>query len=289
MLLLCLIWGFQQIAIKSVAAEIAPVMQLAIRFAGATVFFGVWVLVQEGWAAFRDGTLPSGLLLGTLFALEFIFAGQSLLHTTAAHSVVFLYSAPIFTALGLQFLPEEHLKRGQWAGIGLAFLGISIAFLDSTGRRGSDWIVGDLYALIGGASWGLSNVVLRRGRVGGGAAFKTVLYQLGVASVVLGSFAAATGQIQVHLSVRVVASLLFQTLVIAIFSYMLWFGLLRRYLTSRLMLMSLFTPVFGVLFAAALLKEPLDARFGVGALLVIAGVLVVHFAAPTAVAAPNVP
>jgi drug/metabolite transporter (DMT)-like permease len=71
-------------------------------------------------------------------------------------------------------------------------------------------------------------------------------------------------------------ALLFQTLVIAIASYLVWFWLLRHYLTSRLMLLSLLTPLFGVLFGAALLGDPIDLRFAVGALLVLMGVLIVN-------------
>jgi drug/metabolite transporter (DMT)-like permease len=73
-----------------------------------------------------------------------------------------------------------------------------------------------------------------------------------------------------------VLSLVFQTLVIAIASYLLWFWLLRHHLTSRLMLLSLLTPLFGVLFGALLLGDPIELRFGLGALLVLAGVLIVN-------------
>jgi drug/metabolite transporter (DMT)-like permease len=275
-LVLCVVWGIQQVALKGVAANAPPVMQLAIRFGGASIFFGVWVFICEGNRAFTDGTLPSGLLLGLLFSLEFIFAGQALVHTTAAHSVVFLYTAPIFTALGLQFLPEERLSRLQWAGIGVAFLGIVIAFLGFSGRPVLELLTGDLLALLGGVSWGVSNVVLRRGRVGGARTAKTVLYQVATATIVLCAFAVATGQSQVELSTMTTLALLFQTLVIAIASYLVWFWLLRHYLTSRLMLLSLLTPLFGVLFGAALLGDPIDLRFAVGALLVLMGVLIVN-------------
>jgi drug/metabolite transporter (DMT)-like permease len=275
-LILCAVWGFQQVAIKDVAAQAAPVMQLAIRFGGASIFFGLWVIISEGRRAFSDGTLPSGLLLGLMFSLEFVFAGQALLHTTAAHSVVFLYTAPIFTALGLQFLPEEAMSRLQWAGIGVAFFGIAIAFLSFSGPPAVELLSGDLLALLGGASWGLTNVVLRRGRVGGASTAKTVLYQVATAGLLLGAFAVATGQTQVQLSTMTVLSLVFQTLIIAIASYLAWFWLLRRYLTSRLMLLSLLTPIFGVLFGAALLGDPVDLRFGLGALLVLMGVLIVN-------------
>jgi drug/metabolite transporter (DMT)-like permease len=43
------------------------------------------------------------------------------------------------------------------------------------------------------------------------------------------------------------------------------------------MLLSLLTPLFGVLFGAALLGDPIDLRFALGALLVLMGVLIVNF------------
>jgi drug/metabolite transporter (DMT)-like permease len=275
-LMLCVVWGFQQVALKGVAMSAPPVMQLAMRFAGASIFFGLWVFIREGRSAFADGTMPSGLLLGLLFSLEFIFAGQALVYTTAAHAVVFLYTAPIFTALGLQFLPEERLSRLQWAGIGVAFLGIAVAFLGFGGRSAVELLKGDLLALIGGVSWGFTNVVLRRGRVGAATTAKTVLYQVATAALVLGVFAAATGQTHVSLSRMTVLSLIFQTLIIAISSYLVWFWLLRRYLTSRLMLLSLLTPLFGVLSGAVLLGDSIDLRFAVGGFLVLIGVLIVN-------------
>lgn len=278
-LVLCLVWGFQQTAMKGVAASVAPVLQLAVRFAAATLVFGGYVWQSEGARAFSDGTLPSGLLLGLLFSLEFVFVGEGLLHTTAGHSAVFLYTAPVFTALGLQFLPEERLSGLQWAGIGLAFLGIVVAFLGFSGRPAAELLLGDGCALLGGISWGFSSVVLRRSRVGAAATAKTVFYQVGMAAVILSAFAVATGQLNFELNRVAVLSLAFQIVFVGIASYLLWFWLLRRYLTSRLMLLSLLTPLFGVLFGAWFLGDHVDARFAVGALLVLAGVLTVNLRA----------
>jgi len=275
-LALCMIWGAQQVVMKAVAGDVAPAMQLAIRFSGAAIFFGVWVFARQGASALTDGTMRSGVMIGCLFALEFIFVGEALAHTTAAHTVVFLYSAPIFTALGLQFLPEERLRRLQWIGIAVAFMGIVVAFLGKAGRPTGQMIGGDLLALLGGASWGLTNVVLRRGRVGIATTEKTVFYQVAIGALLLLAFCGATGQAGVVLSVAATLSVLFQTLVIAIASYLAWFWLLRHYLTSRLMLLSLLTPIFGVVLGALLLGDPIDLRFGVGALLVLAGILVVN-------------
>lgn len=261
---------------KVIAGDVAPTMQLAIRFSCSAVFFGIWLLIREGPGALADGTLRSGLALGAMFSLEFVLVGEALAHTTAAHAVVFLYSSPIFTALGLQFLPEERLRRLQWVGIGVAFLGIVIAFIGPAGRPVKDVVTGDFLALCAGASWGLTNVVLRRGRVGNAATIKTVFYQVSAAAVVLLIFATETGQARIVLSAAAILSLVFQTLIIAIASYLVWFWLLRHYLTSRLMMLSLLTPLCGVLFGAVLLGDPIDPRFALGALLVLVGILIVN-------------
>jgi drug/metabolite transporter (DMT)-like permease len=42
------------------------------------------------------------------------------------------------------------------------------------------------------------------------------------------------------------------------------------------MLLSLMTPLFGVVFGALLLKDPIELRFALGASLVLAGILVVN-------------
>ncbi len=276
MLMLCMVWGFQQVAMKSVADEIAPTMQLAVRFAIASVFFAALVFAREGRRAFADGTVPSGIVLGLVFALEFVFVGQSLKYTTAAHAVVFLYSAPVFTALGVRFLPEERLGATQWCGIGVAFAGIALAFLGGGDRSNGGLLFGDFLALCGAVAWGFGNVTLRRGKVGTADAAKTVLYQIGMATLVLAAMALLTHQSRMVLTPLSIYSMLFQTLVISIGSYLTWFWLLRHYLTTRLMLLSFLTPLFGVMFGAVLLGDSIEPHFATGALLVLAGILVVN-------------
>jgi drug/metabolite transporter (DMT)-like permease len=276
MLMLCLVWGIQQVAIKKVIADIAPIMQLTLRFGFATVFFAAVVLYREGRRALSDGTLRSGLILGTLFSLEFILVGQSLKYTTAAHSVVFLYTSPIFTAIGVRLLPQEHLNRAQWYGILVAFAGIAVAFLGYHVTPVRGMLLGDFFALLGGAVWGASNVALRHGRIGGAIAPKTVLYQVGTATLVLWTFASATHQDKVVFSQGAILSVAFQTAVISISSYLIWFWMLRHYLTSRLMLVSFLTPLFGVMFGAVLLGDKVSLNFGIGSLLVLIGILVVN-------------
>ncbi|SAI71526.1 integral membrane protein [Bordetella ansorpii] len=279
MLLLCVCWAFQQVAIKLVAADIAPTLQIGLRSAFAAVVLGIFVLRREGLGMLRDGTLPAGLLVGLLFAAEFLLVALALRFTTASHVAVFLYTAPIFTALGLHLrLPEERLLPLQWVGVLLAFVGIAVAFLgkrDGAPPSAPDMLLGDFLALLAGLAWGATTVALRGSALSEAPPTKTLFYQMAVAAVLLMSWHAASGDPAPVWSAPALASMAFQTLGVALASLLAWFWLLRRYLATRLSVLSFATPLFGVTFGVLILHEPIAPGFALGALLVLGGILLV--------------
>ena len=261
---LCLIWGVQQVMIKWAAPDIAPVMQAAGRSGISALLVGLLIC----W--------KGGLLAGALFGLEFFFISEGLQLTTAAHMSVFLYTAPIFTALGVHFLlASERLRPLQWLGILLAFIGIAIAFAggvswDNLDRR---MLLGDAFGVLAGACWGATTVVVRASRLSEAPVTLTLFYQLIVGFVGLLLIALFSGQIgHVNLTAVAVASVLFQGLVVSFFSYLVWFWLLRRYLAANLAVFSFMTPLFGVTFGVLLLGEQLSLNFVIGAVLVLLGI-----------------
>ncbi len=275
---LCLIWGFQQIALKACAAEMAPLLQIGLRSAGAAVLLAWWMHRRNERLLWRGGQWRAGALVGGLFGLEFILIGEGLRHTSAAHMVVFLYTAPAFAALGLAFVQKnERLRPLQWTGIGLAFAGLALAFLgrDDGGAAKGSVLLGDALALAAGLCWGATTVAVRATRLAQAPAGETLQWQLlGAALLGLGA-AVLGGQTAVQPSLLLAASLLFQTVVVAFASYLLWFWLLRQYLASRLGVFSFLTPLFGVGFGVALLGERLETNFLVGAAGVLAGIALV--------------
>lgn len=275
MLLLCIVWGFQQVSIKLVEQDVAPVLQLAIRSGIAALVLSVITLWREGRGAFGDGTLLPGLGVGLLFTLEFFFISEGLVRTSASHIAVFLYTAPIFAALGLHLiLPEERLSPIQWLGVLVAFGGIALAFLGKPGNAAGS-LFGDALGICAAIAWGATTVLIRGSSLSEAAPVKTLFYQLGVAAVVLLAVAAATGRLGLVPSDRALLSLGFQVVVVALISYLGWFWLLRRYLASRLSMLSFMTPLFGVGFGVLVLGEPLDSSFILGGLLVLGGLLLV--------------
>lgn len=280
MVTLCLIWGLQQVAIKVIAEDIAPIMQIALRSAVAVVMVGLVIVMRREKINWTQGYWKPGILVGILFGVEYLLVGEGLRYTTASHMAVFLYTAPIFAALGLQWrLPAERLAALQWAGIGLAFIGIVIAFYgrDASADLGvsAAMLFGDFLGLLAGAAWGATTVMLRCSSLVRASTTHTLLFQLIGAVVVLMLAAVASGQTRIVVTPLVLTSMAYQTLLMAFGSLLVWFWLLRRYLASRLGVLSFMTPLFGVFFGVWLLDEPLERNFVIGSILVMSGIVFV--------------
>jgi drug/metabolite transporter (DMT)-like permease len=303
MTLLCLVWAVQQVLMKASAGDVSPLLQIAIRSAVAALLVAGLLTWRGGWPGASTSTSPPGLasatgeggateanwhlgpglLVGLLFAAEFAAVGLAVDHTTASRMVVFLYTSPIFAALGLAWwLPSERLKLSQWIGIALAFLGLALAFLwrdvpgspqDAAAARAT--AVGDAWALLGGLMWGLTTVVVRCTSMSKATASLTLLYQLVGAALLLGALAPWMGHTVLKSTALAWSSLIFQSFIGAFASFLAWFWLLRRYLASRLGVFVFFTPLFGVMLGTLLLGERLETGFMIGALMVMLGIVLV--------------
>ncbi|RLJ65070.1 DMT family transporter [Sulfurisoma sediminicola] len=281
MVLLCAVWGFQQVAIKIAGAGVSPLLQVGLRSAIAAVLVFLWMRLRGQPLAARDGSFRPGLLAGALFALEFICIFVGLGYTSASRMVVFLYTAPCFTVLGLHlFVPGENIGWRHGAGVLLAFLGIAVAFGEGWGATASmpqRWI-GDLLGLLAAIFWAATIVAIRATPLARISAAKVLLYQLAVSAVVALPLSWLAGEegIRGELTPAVLLALLYLGVVVAFASYLAWFWLLTKYLASRLMVFAFLTPLFGVAFGVLLLGEPMSLLFGLAAALVVAGIVLVN-------------
>jgi drug/metabolite transporter (DMT)-like permease len=279
MFVLCLLWGLQQVVLKWAASDISALMQIALRSALSALM--VYPLIQSGvrHQLWSRRFLPAGLLVGLLFSAEFYLIAEALRYTSASHTIVLLYTAPIFVALALHWtLPAERLSRLQWGGILLAFSGIVVSFLlrpqsGQSTQTAALW--GDALALLGGVFWAATTVSVRLSRLAETPATQTLFYQLLIGGILLLPLAYWSGQASIHWSVLSISSLIFHTVVISFASYLIWFWMLKHYLASRLGVFSFLTPVFGMLFGVLILNEQIEINFIVGTCMVMLGVILV--------------
>ncbi len=280
MVVLCAIWGSQQVAIKLVAGAMSPLLQMGLRsgLAGLATL-GVVLWRGEGHALNRKTVLP-GLAIGLLFGTEFLLAGEALRFTSASHVTIYVYTAPIGAALGLGLLrSDERLRPAQWLGIALSFCGVVLAFSGAgEGALYPHGRLGDALALGGACGWACTTLVLRNSTLANAPASVTLFYQLMGAFVLCTLAAPVLGETAVSLTAPLLASMAFQVVIVAFLSYLTWYALLRRYSAARLGVLSFMTPMFGVAAGVIVLGDRLDAAFIGGAVMILAGIIIVSTA-----------
>ena len=278
MVLFCSIWGLQQVAIKVANAGISPVWQAGMRSMGATATILLWVLFRRVKLIERDGTLWPGLLVGLLFSGEFALIFLGLDYTPASRGVIFLYTAPFFVALGARwFLPGERMRRAQWGGMALAFIGVVLLFGEHLWLPADQAWIGDLMILGAAMLWAATTLAVKASALGRSSAEKILLYQLAISAVLLPPLSMAMGEPGVFAPTPLVwANLFFQAVIVAGASYLGWFWLIRHYPATRLSSFSFLTPVMGVLASVLLLDEPLTPTIFAALFLVGAGIWIAN-------------
>jgi drug/metabolite transporter (DMT)-like permease len=275
--MLCLIWGFNQPAIKLAIGDVPPLIQCTIRSGLAVPIVWAWMRWRGLPLGERDGTLGPGLIAGVLFGLEFLLIYRGLLYTTASRAVLFIYLAPFFVVIGARwFLPGDRFGVMQWAGLLLSFAGMAVAFGLPTPAADPRQLLGDLMMVAAAASWAATTLVIKASSLARVSSEKTLFYQIAVCVPMVGLGALLFGErITVVPSGIALASLAYQTIVIST-TFSAWFALIVKFSASRLSAFTFLTPLFGVGFGHLVLGEPLTPSFALAVALVAAGLILVN-------------
>jgi drug/metabolite transporter (DMT)-like permease len=277
MLMLCLSWGFNQIAVKLVLPDVPPMLQALTRSAGALP-----VLLLIGWLRGvkffeRDGTLWAGLSAGVIFGIEFVLIYRGLLLTSASRAVVFLYTAPFFVALGSYQFLGERLRASQWGGLGLSFAGVAVAIGVPQADVDANVLLGDLMIVGGAALWAATTLLVKTTALLKAPPEKGLGYQVAMSIPILGLAAWIAGEKITHIPGPLAFGLMaYQAIWIIGLTFLVWFSMVRTFSASKLSAFTFITPLFGVAAGHFFMHDTLTVAFGAAALLVIAGLYLVN-------------
>ncbi|MGJ5082197.1 DMT family transporter [Bradyrhizobium sp. HKCCYLS3013] len=276
-LVLCISWAFNQIAVKLALPEIPPMLQATLRSAGALPVLLLIARVRGVRMFERDGTLVPGLIAGTMFGVEFVLIYGGLLLTSASRAVVFLYTAPFFVALGSYRFLGERLGAMQWSGLALSFAGVALAIGVPQANVDRTVLLGDLMVVGGGLLWGATTVVAKGTRLRFAPPEKALSYQVAMSIPILGAAALLAGE-RLHQvpSPFVIGLMAYQSIWVVGTTFTLWFALVKAYSASKLSAFTFITPLFGVVASYFILHDALTLAFGLAAVLVIIGLFLVN-------------
>ena len=278
MVVLCLSWGFNQVATKLAIHDIPPLTQATIRSIVAALIVALWCKARGIPLLARDGTLLPGLAAGMFFGIEFILIYQGLAYTTAMRATLFIYLAPFIVVLGARvFLPADRFGAAQWLGLGLSFAGMLVAFGMPTPALDPRQIIGDLMMVGAALFWAATTLIIKASPLNRIPAEKVMLYQLVVSGPMLAVAAWAMGERMTAMpSALALGALAYQTFWVVSVTFVVWFAMIARYSANRLSAFTFLTPLFGVGAGHLVLGEPLTPAFGAAVALVAVGLVLVN-------------
>ena len=269
--------GLNQALVKIVNAGFAPVFQSGLRSALAFLPVLLYALYKGRHLSLRDGTLPWGIVNGLLFSFEFCLLFLALDYTTVARVSLFFYIMPVWVALGAHFLiPEEPLNRNKIIGLGLAIVGVVIAFTGDLGEAAPNAWLGDLLALVGGIFWAGIALVTRTTNLNTTSSEMNLLYQLGVSAIVLTAISPLFGELIREPTFFIYGVFAFQIIAVVCVGFLMWFWVLSVYPVSNMASFGLLAPIFGIAFGYLIFNDPLTWAFLVAIVLAGIGIVVVN-------------
>jgi len=277
--LVCFLWGVNAVSIKFSNQGMPPLMAAALRSLVSGALVWAYARIKGRGVSFPSGETRHAMVIGLLFGLEFLFVYWGLSFTPASRSLIFLYTHPFWVALGAHFLLKgDRLSPAKLFGLALAFCGVASVFQARSPELPPFYWVGDLMELTAAILWAATTLYVKHitGKVSLDH-YQTLFAQLIYAFPVL-----ALGSVlfelppDLNLNLVVLASLFYQSVVVAFASFLVWFWLIHRYTVSRLAAFTFMTPLFGVILGGWVLNEPLTFFVWIGLACVAGGIYMVN-------------
>ncbi|HNB26568.1 MAG TPA: EamA family transporter [Alphaproteobacteria bacterium] len=279
MVLVQLLWGVNFAVAKFGIDNFSPIFFVALRFSLVAVLLVFIVGLPR-----RDMLKRLVPLSVTMGAMHFTLIFLGMKNLDAATSSIAVQLQTPFAAILAAFFLGETLGWRRIVGMVIAFAGV-LLIAGEPRFSANPW---PLLAVIGAALvWAIGNIQV-----------KTLGDEID--AVTLNGWIAILAAPQLLLASWLIegpqwghvpdvawqgwASLLFQAIVIAIFTYWIWYNMMRRYPVNQVMPFTLLLPMIGVAAGAVLRGEAVTWQMIVGGLATVAGVAIIVIRRPAVVA-----
>jgi drug/metabolite transporter (DMT)-like permease len=265
--------------------DVDPVAFTGIRFVAMFIFSTGLLALSKNRVRPRREDLPlivaSGLTGYFLYQMGFVLGLE---RSSALASAILISTHPIFSVIFMRVVRRERPTRNEALGVAVAFLGVAV-FLRFWAAFGAAR-PGDLFSLGAAASFGAYGVINQpltkrypsRQLMGYGLAVGGVL-------IALAGIPAMLRQDWTSIGAPAWAILVYAIVGPVYLAYSLWNWAIRRRGIPRTVVYGFLVPVLGGGLAVVALHEPLRPENVVGALLVVAGLVLTRLR-PSPASAP---
>ena len=271
-----LLLALNQVVIALVNEGFQPVLVAGVRSALAGLVILAVMRARGRRPRLERGMLGPGLLIGLVFAAEFVCLFTALDLTSVTRVSVIFYTMPVWLALAAHFvLPGERMGRAKAAGLALAFAGVAWAIVSREGASGEGSLAGDLLALGAALAWAGIVLCARATRLRGAPPDVQLLWQVGVSAPILMAVSLLLGPPVRAPQAWHLAGGAFLVAVSSL-GFLFWLRLLAIYPAASVASFSFLAPIFGVALGWALLGEAVGPQLLGSAALVATGLVLVN-------------
>ena len=273
MLVCCVLWGGNAVAVKFAVPDFPPLGCAAIRFAlGLPVVALVCRIVgQPLW--FRRDAVWFWLLNSAISVIQIGMYNWGTSNSEAGRSAVFINIHPLVVAPLAWLILGERLGPRGVVGLTAAAGGVVLLLAEPLRRGGG--LTGDLVVLVSGIIFGVQTIVQKKTFPRIPPA--TLLFSQTVAASLIAAVYSLSfeGLLSIHPRREAVWGVLYQGLAVSGVCFGVWMVLLRRYPAGRLATVAFLTPLFGVALGHILRGEALTLSLVAGGCCVGLGIILV--------------
>ena len=276
---LCIIFGANAVAIKISLSELGAFTNAGIRFSIAALAIFLWAKTTGRPFGISKGQAYQLGIMSILFTLQLSLLYLGLSRTHASRGILLINLQPFFVLfLAHYYIPEDRITKKKVLGLLMGFTGMALVFLGNKGVT-TDIHIGDFLILLTAFLWACNTTYIKR-VINAFDPFQIVLYPMifSIPLFFLAGFIWDTTMIS-HVNVKIVSSLLYQSLITAAFGFVAWNKLLQKYGAVSLHSFIFIMPIAGVLLGGIVLGEPITLNILLSLLLIVSGILIVNFSA----------
>ena len=274
---ICMLFGANAVAIKISLEGIGVFTTAGLRFGIASITIFLWAKITGRSFKIKKEQFLQLFVISIIFTIQLSLFYLGLSKSNASRGTLLVNFQPFFTLfLAHFFIPGDRITKRKIMGILMGFAGVAFVFLEKKGVT-SDFNTGDMMILLAAFLWACNAVYTKR-IISAFQPFQIALFPMifSVPLFFLGGVLWDHHMIA-FVDAKIIGAMVYQSLVTASFGFVVWNSLLKKYGAVALHSFIFIMPITGVLLGGLILGEPITINILVAMLLIVAGMLIIHF------------
>ncbi|MBC2694404.1 MAG: DMT family transporter [Desulfobacteraceae bacterium] len=273
---LCIIFGANAVAIKISLCGLGVFTTAGLRFTIASIAICLWAKTSGLSFNIKKGQIYQLFVIGIIFTVQLSLFYLGLSKTNASRGTLVVNILPFFVLfLAHFFLAGDRITIRKIIGMVIGFAGVAFVFFEEDVT--ANFQSGDLIILAAAFLWACNIIYVKR-IINSFKAFHIVIYPMifSVPLFFIEGFLWDASMIA-YIDLKIVGSMLYQSIVTAAFGFMAWNMMLQKYGATALHSFVFIMPIAGVTLGGIVLNEPLTFNIIIALLLVVSGIIVINF------------